>query len=352
MNVLLRCLALSGVVAAVAAGCADEKKTQTADADAGAEQSKKPVLDSKLEAAVKAAESAQASSKSKGGDGPPENGVFGPGFGDKAHPPGAPAKVELIGEGAEPRVMLAPAPADEQKETVNTTVRLQGSPLPVEYGLALKIDKPKDEKKTDGPKVWRVVGKVASLSVSPQLPRDASDKLGKLKGTEIRYTIGPTGGATDLGYTLAKDADPGLGEAVVKSLVDSIGFAVPPLPQKPVGVGATWMVTDRGSTFGVEVVRYRVYKIERISDGVPFLSLDVRQYAAKDEAELGQKMTVKQFESQGKGRMEWSAASLLPPRGEVSQRTAVAGSVAGGQQGVFQGEVTAKFTAEAGEKKK
>jgi hypothetical protein len=226
----------------------------------------------------------------------------------------------------------------------------------VEYGLALKVDKPKDEKKTEGaPRsgVWRVVGKIASLSVSPQLPRDLSDKLGKLKGTEVRYTLSSTGGATELGYTLAKDAEPGLGEAVVKGLVDAIGVAMPPLPQKPVGLGAYWMVTDRAGSFGVEVVRYRVYKVERIDKDVAALSVEVRQYAAKEEAELGQKMNLQRFESQGKGRMEWTAASLLPPRAETSQRTDVLGLVSGGQQqGVFQGGVSAKFTAEASDKKK
>src|SRR5262249_49780744 len=159
----------------------EEKKPQNVDADAGEQGPQKPVLDGKLAAAVKAAESAQASSGSKAGaDGPPESGVFGPGFADKAHAPGAPPKVELGSNGSEPRFQLAPAPTDEQKVTASVTRRSQGS-VQVEFGLVLKVDKPKDDKakddKTaDAPKGFRVVGKIATIATPPQMPRDLSDK--------------------------------------------------------------------------------------------------------------------------------------------------------------------------------
>lgn len=360
MNAFLRSLALStGLLAALGlAGCGDDKKKETADADAGAQGPQKPVLDRKLAAAVKAAESAQAASPSKAGsDGPPENGFFGPGLADKAFPPGAPPKIEVIAEGSEPRLRLVPAPADEQKEKANVIVRLQGGAIPCEYSLALKIDKPKDEKKddkdkkADAPKVWRVVGKVTAVDLPSQISRDAADKLGKLKGSEIRYTIGSGGGVSDLGYTLAKEADPGLGEAVVKGLMDTISLSMPPLPPKPIGAGGYWMVTDRASAFGVEVVRYRVYKVEKIAGDLASLSVDVRQYATKEEAELGgQKMNLLRFESQGKGKTDWTPAALLPARGEVAQKTGIQGTVGAGQQGMFQAEVSGRFTAE--EKKK
>jgi hypothetical protein len=357
MNALLRSWALpAGLLAAVGIavlpGCGEDKK-KNVETDAGVEQGpQKPVLGGKLAAAVKAAESAQASQSKAGADGPPENGFFGPGLADKAQAPGAPPKIELVGEGAEPRFSLAPAPADEQKETASVTVRLQGGAIPVEYALALKVDKPKDEKKTDGPRSVKVVAKVAAVQLPSQISRDAGDKLGKLKGTEIRYVLGPAGGVSDLAYTLPKDADPGLGEAVIKGLADSIGLSMPPLPPKPVGVGAVWMVTDRSSTFGVEVVRYRLYKIERIDKDGAGISLDVRQYAAKDEVEMGQKMTLGRFESAGKGKIDWAPAGLLPPKGESSLRTALAGTVAAGQQGSFQADVSARFATDTGEKKK
>src|SRR5262249_43565111 len=144
-------------------------------------------------------------------------------------------------EGKEPRVLLSPAPADEQKETVSLTLRLQGAAIPVEYALALKVDKPKDEKKSADagarPAGVQVRGKVVAIGLPPQVPRELGDKLGKLKGTEIRYTLTPTGGASELGYAVPKEVEPGLGDLVVKGLVDAIGVMMPPLPSKPIGAG-------------------------------------------------------------------------------------------------------------------
>jgi hypothetical protein len=359
MNALVRTWALSSALLAALglapAGCAEEKKTHTdTSGDAGPQGPQGAVLDGKLAAAVKAAESAQPSSQGKGGDGdgPPESGVFGPGAADKAFPPGAPTKIELLGDGKEPRVRLVPAPADEQRETVSVTVKLQGNAIPVDYVLAVKVDKPKDEKKSDGPKVYRVAGKVAAVSLSPQLPRDLADKLGKLKGTELHYNLGADGGVGEVTYALPKDAEPALGEAVVRGLTDAIGVAMPPFPAKPVGAGAYWMVTDRSATFGVEVVRYRAYHVEKIDKDGASLSVEVREYATKDEADLGAvatkgpKLSLLRFESSGKGKLDWTVTGLLPARGETALRTGLAGSVEG-QQAMLQTEVSARFSAEA-----
>lgn len=357
MNQLLRSWALATVALSVALpGCGEEKKKQDVAADAGADQGpQKPQLDGKLAAAVKAAESAQASSPSKAGaDGPPESGIFGPGLADKAASASAPPQLQVVDNGKEPRLTLTPAPADEQRETASISVKQQrGQAIPVDYVLSLKVDKPKDEKKADGPRPVHVIGKVASLQLPPGLPRDAEAALGKLKGIEIRYTLTPGAGATDLGFTLAKDTDPALGDAFVRGLLETVSVSMPPVPSTPVGVGAYWMVTDRSSTFGIDVVRYRVYKVEKIEKDLATITVDVRQYAAKEETDLGgQKMTASRFESKGKGRMEWAASALMPPRAETSVSTGLAGSIATGQQGMFQAEVAGKFTAETGEKKK
>src|SRR5262249_25248547 len=149
------------------------------------------------------------------------------------------------------------------------TMRIQGGAIPVDYTLALKVDKPKDEKKDDkkpaGPKVVKVVGKATTIGLPPQIPREVCDKLGKLKGTEIRYTLGPDGSMSELGYTLPKDMDQGLGETALRALVDALSGAAVPLPKDPVGVGGYWMATDRAPTvLGVDVVRYRVFTVEKI----------------------------------------------------------------------------------------
>jgi hypothetical protein len=367
MSALLRSPLVSAACAALlvlGAGCDDKKKDAAQTADAGVEQGpQKPVLGGKLGAAVKAAESAQPAASARATDGPPENGVFGPGLGDKAHPPGAPPKVEIVGEGKAPLYTFALNPAAEQKEVASITVRLQGGSIPVEYGLLLKVDKPKDdkgkdEKKDDKPAASgvRVTGKVVAVGGPPQLPRELSDKLGKLKGSEIYYTLAASTGVTDIKYAMPKEADPGLGEAVVKGLLDAIVLSMPPVPSKPVGVGGSWIVTDRSSTFGIDVIRYRVYSVEKIENNVVSLSVQVRQYAAKEDVDLGsiangQKLGVQQFDSAGASKVDWTPAALMPVRGEASVKMILQGSVGQGQQARLQTELVGRFSSDTGEKK-
>ncbi len=106
------------------------------------------------------------------------------------------------------------------------------------------------------------------------------------------------------------------------------------------------MVTDRATAF-TDVVRYRVYRVEKLDKDSASLSVDVRQYATHEDVDIaGQKLSIQHFESVGKGNLDWTAAGLLPARGETSQKTQLAGSVSGGQQGGLQAEFSAKFTAE------
>jgi hypothetical protein len=353
----------------VSAGCSEEKKRENVEGDAGAETGpQKPVLDGKLGAAVKAAESAQAGG-SQAKDGPPENGMFAPGEADKALAPGAPAKLELLGQGAEPRVALADNPGDdEQRETISVGLRpsAQSGVINVDYGLVLKVDKPKDDKaKADKPKddkkadpasprSFRVAGKVASVTPGGALPKEIADQIAKIKGTDLHYQVGADGMVSDIGYALPKDADPGI-ETVVRALTEVLVLAALPVPQKPVGAGAYWMVTDRATTAsGVDVVRYRVYHLDSVENGHGVLSVDIRQYAAKAEVDTGrggQKLAMDRFDSQGKGKIEWSAAGLLPLHGELSERMQLAGHIATGQQGMASTELQAKM-ARADDKKK
>lgn len=371
-NVRVRSWASSAVVllalGAAAAACTEEKKVAATDPDAGADEPgrKQAALGGKLAAAVKAAESAQASPASKSEDGPPDKGVFAPGAADKALAPGAPPKVDLLGEGSDPKVSLAYAPdGGEQKTTVSAAFRMQGRGSALDYNLSIKIDKPKDkdkgkdEKKADAPASasYRVVATIAGLNLPPQLPKDAADQIGKIKGSEIRWQMASNGAITEVSSALAKGAEAGL-DQLVNPIVESITLLTPVLPGKPVGVGAYWMVTDRLVSGIVDVVRYRVLKVEKIEKDKATLSMDVRQYAAKNEIDIGagQKLSLLQFESLGKTKVEFAAPSLLSPRAEGQVRMALDGRVQGGQQagqqGGLQTELTVRFAGAEPDRKK
>jgi hypothetical protein len=107
------------------------------------------------------------------------------------------------------------------------------------------------------------------------------------------------------------------------------------------------MVTDRSTSFGVEVVRYRVVKVEKIDQGRATLSLDTRQYAAKGEIDLGAAskgaMPIDRFDSQGKGSIEWTAGALLPPNSQIVQGLlAQFGGAKGGPARGIQTEMTSR----------
>jgi hypothetical protein len=371
MNAILRSwaprAAAATAVFGLLAGCNDDK-TLAADAGTVDAATPKPVLDGKLgEAAAAVEATARPSSSAKPGEGPPENGIFAPGMADKAHAANTPATVEVLGEGSDPKIQLALAPAAETQVLVTTGVRVgpQASVPPIDFALSIKLDKPKsdkdkkDDKPAAKPGPLNAVIKVTGAGIGgAQLPKEVADQLGKLKGSEIRLALNPDGTLGDYGYTLGKDTDATL-DIFVRSLAESLALLVVPLPPKPVGVGGYWMTTDRASTFGMDVVRYRVYHVQKIEAGKATLAVDVRQYSVKDELDLtalakGQKITTDRFESQGKGTIAWASGSVIAPGSEIGERVqAMFGGVKNGQAKAFQIELSARTSeAEKADRKK
>src|SRR5690606_14672442 len=101
-------LALVVVALGAFAGCEDEA-SKPAPATSASAAPTGPVLEGALgEAAADLAKKTDkpAAAPSAGVEGPPPNGLFPAGGADRAHPPGAPPKVELMSEGTEPRIQL------------------------------------------------------------------------------------------------------------------------------------------------------------------------------------------------------------------------------------------------------
>ena len=359
---------------AIAPGCGENKGSQANSEDSGAAATgpQKPVLGGKLGAAVAAAESAAPSPSSAASGGPPDNGVFAPGMADRAFAKDAPVKVELLGDGSAPRFSLRLSEGvAEQRENASVTMHLGGGGgVLIDYVLVTKREEAKGEKrekKADAaaPTVLRLITTVASANVALGAPREVAEQYGKLKGSQVKYALTPFGAVSDVSYALAKDLDVSM-EGAIRGLSDAIATLTTPLPSKPVGVGGYWMVTDRGPSFlGVEVVRYRVFRVEKIEPDRATLSAEVRQYSTHDEADLGslaagQKLGIDRFDSSGKEHVEWTPFTYLPQQGEVSVRMNMLARVSGSGQGnaaqraMVQTELQATLTAppSKGDKKK
>jgi hypothetical protein len=127
-----------------------------------------------------------------------------------------------------------------------------------------------------------------------------------------------------------------------------------PAPDKPVGEGAYWMVSDRHPSLGIDVVRYRVFRVAKIEGERASITIETRQYAASEvfDLPLGAQMTgmkLGQYTVTGKGLADVTAKTIFPPAAGFGLRTeiALASSPAqGGKQAMLALEITAQLGKE------
>jgi hypothetical protein len=324
-----------------------------------------PVLDGKLGAAVAAIEAhandpkASAPAAGASADGPPPGGIFAAGQADAVLAVGKRPKLELLSEGSEPRVVLTPAVTTKRAQRVVVTVGMRQGPqhaLPtLAFTVSVEPAKEKKDKPQDGS--VRLVATVDRVSPEEQpglaVPKELVDAIGKMKGSWVSMAVWPDGGVTDVAHGLAKGVDPQL-DVLLGGLVDSLSSFVTPVPDKPVGVGAYWMVADRVAPSGLDIVRYRVLRVQSVDQAGAHLSLETRKYAADSRFALpvagpDAKLVMDQFEAQGKGAITLAPASWLPHDGDLSEKMAVKMKPMEGdsRQMMLQIDTTAKLVSSA-----
>lgn len=346
-------LALVVVALGAFAGCEDEA-SKPAPATSASAAPTGPVLEGALgEAAADLAKKSDkpAAAPSAGADGPPPNGLFPAGGADRAHPAGAPPKVEVMTEGSEPRLQLGASRAEGKQDTVLVVAISSGQnqalpPMAVRLSVAPQGAKDAKPKKADAaapaaeapPADTTVVAEITEAAVAGMqpgsIPKQLADEIGKLKGSTITWLLG-AGGPSRIEHTLAKGADPGL-DIALEAIEESLGAFLIPTPTKPVGEGATWMVTDRASSMGVDGVRYRLVKVESIDGDRATLGVTIRKYGATDKLDLplGPQMAAASLEAidaQGKSQLVLVPKAWLPDSGEVSSRLAASLAPPGGR---------------------
>jgi hypothetical protein len=348
-------LAVVAVAAVAFAACQDEAPPPAPAASAASAAPTGPVLEGALgEAAADLAKKpAPRASASSGAEGPPPNGMFPPGAADRAHAPLAPPKVELVGKGSEPRLQLRASPPEGKQDAVLVVAVSSGQQqaLPP-MALRLRIGdegaakakpaapgaaKPA-EGQAAGPAAKAVVAEVTEAAVAGMqpgsIPQQLSDAIGKLKGSKLTWQVGENGpGAVE--HQLAKGADEGL-DIALEAVEEALGGLLVPTPDEPVGEGATWMVTDRASSMGVDGVRYRLVKVDDVDGDRATLSVQIRKYAANDRLDLplGPQMasaSLDAIDAQGKSRLVLVPRAWLPDTGEVSSHLAASLAPPGGR---------------------
>jgi hypothetical protein len=321
-------------------GCEGEKKpTTSSGADGGV--SDKPAVDPSIAKAMAAA-SARKGGASANSDGPPASGVFAPGEADKQLARGAAPKITLGSDGSEPRVQLAVQPKPGFKRTMNLQLLMrsgrQGLP-PLDFTLQLQAQKPKaaapgaapgaaaaPAAPSAGPEPIAVVGTVQAVRIAQSqgmaVPKEAQDELGTLKGSKVEFNIQPNGAGDSFRYELSKTADPGM-ENLIRSFTETLTTVILPYPDKPIGAGAFWMATSRENAIGVDVVAYRMVKVESIEGDKVKLSVNTKRYAVDKKFELPElpqdsKFSLEEFQSIGEGQFEMTKDVPFPGSGELS----------------------------------
>jgi hypothetical protein len=333
----LRSLALVLNVGLLACAC-DEKKAADSHADSGAAADKFAAADPKLERALKAA----AADSAVADDGPPPRGVFAPGVADHRHPRNTPTKVDVVADGAEPRIALGTLSSDA---SASSPAALVAGPAVIELAMqigpraalptvdfALSLTPAKKDEGGDGWLVATIRKATPSKEQYGQLPPEIDREIAALQGTQIRLPFGGDVPESSVQTVLAKGAPSEL-ERIALNGAEALILDTVPLPAKPVGVGAQWIAETRMSWSGVDVVAYRAFKVKSIEGPRVQLMLEVKGYSTEKEPTLQglpKGATLEEFDCEAQGEIELVRGEGLARRATVQQRVAMLFRTPGG----------------------
>jgi len=336
----LRC-ALLGILA-VAAACEQPPALKADDAGVQDAGTKTPGME-QLGDVAKSLEGREMSPEDLAKQ-PPVGGIFAPGIADKAHAPGAPPALAMIDEGIEPRIALHAASFEaNQVLGMQLELKIQGQAVGSRIVL-LEVgpprtepeppkEDPKDPKRPKTPATATPKGSAAPPA--PELPPGADRPLVVMvsglspqgQPDDFRAVIAFTmtkAGPTDFKHRLAAGGSPNTEKAMLyelelSAIEELLSAFYTPAPPKPVGEKAMWMVTDRRSSFGSDVVRYRAFTVTKIDGDRAFLNLEMRQYAANDTSALiaDAEIAMGSYNSLGKGQLDVIPKLHFPKSGQL-----------------------------------
>lgn len=316
----LLALSLAGVVL-IGAGCDEKKTTETAPAgDAGATTDKYATADPKLEKALQAAASAAPVDENA----PPPTGIFAPGVADKRHPKGAPTKVDMLGDGAEPRIPLtggADAVRTSYGPAMLEIAMATGQNVNAPVGLSLVLGA---AKKDEGGADWLVgeIKKAAPDEQGDQLPPGTDKDVESLAGTELRLKISADGAESDVQPELAKGATAAGVDRIARNAAEALVMATVPSPPQPVGVGGQWIAESRMPLGSLDVIAYRAFKVKSIDGNRIRLAFDLKAYAASPTTTVvvPKGATMEQVDAEGQGEIELVRGEVLARKSNVKLR--------------------------------
>jgi hypothetical protein len=333
-----------GALVAVA-GC--EKEQHEKPAAPAASVDKAAAIDPALAKAVAAASAGVGAGAAPAGSGqPPPGGIFPPGGADRELPAGSPPKLTVGSTGGTPKVQLGPVqPKPGFKTTANFDVAVQADArqgaLPITFATTLEASKPKTEAAAGAaPEPVTISVKVtgAKLGISGA-PVELESRVAKLKGLKLEYEVAANGAASPRRYALPAGSEDLRDH--VKVLSDTLALVTLPVPAEPVGVGAMWMVASREGVFGLDLVTYRLVKVEAVSGDAATLSVATKRYATSNRFDFEglppeAPHQLAEFESKADGKLVLKAGAPLPSSADLDSGLTAQLAMPGQQRGVIQ----------------
>jgi hypothetical protein len=186
-------------------------------------------------------------------------------------------------------------------------------PLPVEFGVSIVA-----QEAAGATGLADVVVTVKSVNpATDQAPPQLSGQLAKLKGSKVEFQVTPNGGGRNFLPTVSKAGATVQGDQWIRGLSDALATITLPYPEEKVGTGAFWMATSREGVMGLDLVTYRLVRVERATDNQVTLSVGTKRYAADTNFNLagleGQGgFVLQEFRSVADGTLMLSVGQPVP----------------------------------------
>ncbi|AKJ02478.1 hypothetical protein ATI61_108132 [Archangium gephyra] len=185
---------------------------------------------------------------------------------------------------------------------------------------------------------WKIKARLAHLDAKgdntngsledEKIENEVDPDLAQMKGLSVSFVMSPKGYISQVEYALPEDPDPE-DEATLHDLAETLWAEVTtPLPDEPIGIGATWQVLTRTPGSGMDLLQSATYRLESRNGDKVKVSMELEELVANPEVTTeampeGYSATVKSFKSSETGTWNLDMRAITPEQGEALQKTAV-----------------------------
>ncbi len=265
------------------------------------------------------------------------------------HSASAPS-VELIAPGTDPRNELRYAPEIGVRQTVRMEIKLQLNGTVGEQSLpslptptvSMQMDLYPQSIESNGD--IKYTSEIISALLKDETGTDETvtsrmrETLSSIVGVKGQGVTSSRGFNKSLSFEAPATADSNVIE-MLRSTEQSIQQLGAPFPAEPVGIGASWRVSNETTLNGVKIFQSSTYTLESLNNGEATLSVTVSQAADRQAINTsgmpsGMKAELVMLQGDGTGRQTISLNRLAPNFADFSLKTTTESSLTQGDTNV------------------